>query len=264
MRKHFLISIAVLSINILAFSQTVITVSCDDTWGPGRYNKVSYTIKAGNTADFARFTQDFPVGLDIEYDNPGSGDFDRVGNQLNIVWMKIPKNDILTFSYFIKPDKSMDGIFTLTGRFTTISDKDIRQAVNMNEKNISINGTNGFLPAQFKITAKPINVINPEIRTENQTGARNNDIVFRVQVSVSSKKISEGELIVKLGLAKDVGARIVQSGKMFKYQAGNYSSYDSANSLLKQIISKGYKDAFIVAYSGTEQIPVEKARNSLK
>ena len=262
MRKLFLISVVVLTINIHAFSQIVISVICDDSWGPGRYNKVTCIINAANSAGFARFSQDFPVGFTVAVDKPGSGDFSWVNNQLNVVWMKLPENRILTFSYFIKPERSMNGSFTMAGRFINVSGGTTRQITLMKEKTISIEGTNGIFPEQMKAGTRT------ELETikmpENQTVAQRSGIKFRVQVSVSSTRITEEELSKRLGLSQDIGMKIIQSGKMYKYQVGNFTSYESANKLLKQIIARGNKDAFIVAYRGTEQIPVEKALNPSK
>ncbi len=264
MRNLFLISVVGLTINIQAFSQIVISVICDDSWGPGRYNKVTCIINIANSAGFARFSQDFPVGFEIAVDKPGSGDFSWINNQLNVVWMKLPESRILTFSYFIKPERSMNGSFTMSGRFINVSGSTKRQITLMKEKTISIEGTNGIFPEQMKAGSGTKTEFRIIKKPENQTIAQKDEIKFRVQVSVSSTRITEEELIKRLGLGKDIGMKIIQSGKMFKYQVGNFTSYESANKLLKQIIARGNKDAFIVAYSGTEQIPVEKALNPSK
>jgi N-acetylmuramoyl-L-alanine amidase len=66
-------------------------------------------------------------------------------------------------------------------------------------------------------------------------------------------------LIKKYGLEPGTTIKTVPTGKMYKYQAGSFSSYESAKRLLRQMIGKGYRDAFIVAYRGAEQIPLEKA-----
>jgi hypothetical protein len=169
MRELLLISLLILSVNIQTFPQTVISVLCDDTWGPGRYNKVTCNINIAKSVDFARFIQDFPVGLEVAVDNPGSGDFDWVKNQLNMVWMKLPEKRILTFSYFIKPEKSMNGSFTITGCLITISSGTLRQTTFMEEKNISIGGTNGILPERMKsgsvTNADPKTIKKPENNT---------------------------------------------------------------------------------------------------
>ena len=259
MRKIFLISIVVLVTNFKVFPQPAISVICDENWGPGRYNKVTFTIKIDNSVSFAKFVQDFPVGLEITTDNTGSGSLDWTNNQLNVVWMKIPENKTLTFSYLIKPEKSMTGSFTMTGRLITVSEESMRQTTYMKEKNISIEGLNGVLPEKIKTGSESKTALKTPGRPENQATVQKGEFLFRVQVSVSSSRITEGELRRKLGMGKDEDVKIIQVGKIFKYQAGSFSSYDSASRLLKQVISRGYKDAFIVAYKNNEQIPVEKA-----
>jgi hypothetical protein len=263
MRKAFLISVIILSINIRLYSQAVIGVLCDDTWGPGRYNKVTITINLTGPADFARFSQDFPVGLEIMNDDPVGGDFNFVNNRINMVWMKFPPGKKLTFSYFVKPDKSMNGNFTLTGRFSVVDGRDLLTTL-MKEKLISVEGTNGILPGQMKTPEAKVTTQLPMNEQYNQSVGIKNSIIFRVQVSVSTQAISEAELIKKIGLDQGTEARVIPAGKMYKYQAGSFTSYDSAVKLLREIISRGYKDAFIVAYRGSEQVPVEKALENLK
>jgi hypothetical protein len=264
MRKAFLISVILLSVYYRLFPQTSITLLCDDTWGPGRYNKVTITINLSDYYDFARFSQDMPVGLNVIIDDSGNGDFNWVNNQLNLVWMKFPENRKLTFSYFVLPDKSMNGSFTITGRFSAVSGGTNLRTSLMKEKRLSIEGINGILPEQMKVGAKKSPAGNPFKKQDNQAIETDGDIIFMVQVSVSSKKISDSELIEKLGLDQNTDVRVLPSGKMYKYQAGSFSTYDSAGKLLKEIIAKGYKDAFIVAYRGGQQIRVEKALESLK
>jgi hypothetical protein len=257
MRRVFLISVIILSINIHLLSQAVIGVLCDDTWGPGRYNKVTIEISLNGHSDFARFTQNFPVGIEIMNDDPGNGDFNIVNNQMNLVWMKLPQDKKLSFSYLVKPDKSMNGSFPLTGKFSAVDGNDLTTTL-MKEKFISVEGTNGVLPEKMKSVAERSAGQLPLKVPYNQSVEKNNDIIFRVQVSVSTQDISEAELIKRIGLDRGTEVRVIPAGKMHKYQAGSFSSYDSAAQLLRVIISSGYKDAFIVAYRGSEQVPVGK------
>jgi hypothetical protein len=262
MRNFFLITALFLSMAFQAFSQTSIDVSCDETWGPGRYNKVTITIIFAGTPGFARFTQDFPVGLETYIDNPGNGDFISADNQVNIVWMKLPENKKLSFSYFVKPDKQMKGSFLMNGKFVTVAERTVHGTINMQEKSISVEGINGILPDQMKVVKVSKVDSMPAKAPVSNSVEQKNRIVFKIQVSVTSGRISEKEFNKKLGIGIDLPVKIVQSGKLFKYQAGEFSSYDSANEMLKNIIAGGFKDAFIVAYEGEEQIPVAKALKS--
>jgi hypothetical protein len=262
MRNHFLISALLMLLTLKVFSQSEISVTCDDTWGPGRYNKITVTIKVDSQADFARFSQDLPVGLHAINDETANADFSEADNQLNIVWMKLPGRGILSFSYYIIPDKSMNGLITLAGRFITISGGKTREIARMIEKQILIEGMNGSLPEKMKTAIPATDSPKKQVSAGNKSDIQKDKAVFRVQVSVNSKKVGDDEIRKKFGLESGTPVRIISSGKMYKYQAGNFYSYEEADKLLKRIILSGNKDAFIVAWRGEEQIPVEQALNS--
>lgn len=264
MRKLFLISILVVTISFKVFPQPQISLLCDETWGPGRYNKITCTINVTGSFDFARFTQDFPVGFEVANDNAGGGDFNWINNQLNIVWMRVPENKMLTFSYFIKPDKSMSGSFSMTGRLISVSGGTVRRETYMQGKNISIEGLNGILPEKLKSAPTVKTELKISEKPEIQTVGQKSEMIFRIQLLTSSSRTTEGVFLKKLGMGQDIGMRIIQSGKTYKYQAGSFQSYEEANKLLKQVIIKGYKDAFVVAFRNNEQIPVEKALSNSK
>ena len=81
-------------------------------------------------------------------------------------------------------------------------------------------------------------------------------VVFRVQFSLSSKEI-------KLPSAKFPGIpdiRMYRHQGYFKYTSGNEMNLDDALRLLDTIKSKGYKDAFVVGFHGTERITIAEAK----
>jgi hypothetical protein len=259
MRKLLLISVLIFYSYFTAFSQVEINIDCQDSWGPGRYNKVTVRIDFGKADGFARFTQDFPVGFDIIPDNIPAGDFTWADNQLNIVWIKLPEEKIVSFSYQIKPGRAMNGNIEMSGKVVLISGGDTKHSFIIKGKPITISGTNGLLPEDMtsrQTTANAINVTKiPRVTDSIRIGT----IVYRVQISLSSSEISANEIRRRFGIDPGEKVKIVKAGSMFKYQIGSFSDYDSANSLLKQLIAKGIKDAFIVAYQGENQIRIDKA-----
>jgi hypothetical protein len=258
MRKLFLISVLIFYSYITALSQVGINIDCQDSWGPGRYNKVTVTIDFGKADGFARYTQDFPVGFDIIPGNIPAGDFTWADNQLNIVWIKLPEAKIVSFSYQIRPDGTMNGNFEMGGKVVLISGGDTKHTFLIKGKPITISGTNGLLPEEItpgKTTAKEINV-KTLAGAADSSQARN--IVYRVQISISSSEISADEIRRRFGIDGGEKIKIVKAGRMFKYQVGSFSDYVSANLLLTKLIAKGIKDAFIVAYQGENQISIEK------
>lgn len=54
------------------------------------------------------------------------------------------------------------------------------------------------------------------------------------------------------------------AGELFKYTAGEVKDVESAKSLMKKARMKGYRDAFVVAFDGMDQISVSEAEKRLK
>jgi N-acetylmuramoyl-L-alanine amidase len=49
-------------------------------------------------------------------------------------------------------------------------------------------------------------------------------------------------------------------GGAYKYTSGDFNTIEDALQRRKEMISKGYKDAFVVAFKGKERITNEEAR----
>jgi len=118
---------------------------------------------------------------------------------------------MLTFSYFIKPDKSMNGSFRMTGRLITVSNRSSLKTIFMREKLISIEGVNGLLPDQMKAGSEKTDELKTIKKPVSQTVGQKKEISFRVQVSVSSNRITEKEFNASLGLSRKIGVKIIQT-----------------------------------------------------
>ncbi|MGD0582450.1 MAG: SPOR domain-containing protein [Bacteroidales bacterium] len=261
MRKNFLIFPVILCFTLKSFSQADVSISCQDQWGPGRYNKVSVSISF-KAEGFARFTQDFPVGFDVTESDSQGCDISWTGSQLNVVLMDVRPGKPAEFSYFIKPESNMNGTFNLQGEVVIISGGTTRYAVRLQDRSIEIGGTNGVLPAEMKDRSLLPGAI-PAVKTDyREVSSFSAKAVFRVQVSASSKVITEARLRKEMDLSNDIRISIIRSGNTYKYQAGEYSDYESAEGLLKKLKEKGIKGAFIVAWLKGEQVDVDKARKA--
>jgi len=85
-------------------------------------------------------------------------------------------------------------------------------------------------------------------------------VVFRVQFILSAKEI-------RLTAGKFPGVpdiRMYRHQGYFKYTSGNETNLDEALKLLDTIKSKGYKDAFVVAFHGNERITIAEAKALLE
>lgn len=261
MRRHFLIFFILLFFSLVTFSQVEISIDCQDTWGPGRYNKVTVKINFGAEKGFARFTQDFPVGINVVKDSLPSGDFSWSDNQLNLVWISLPENNHISFSYYIFPDRSMNGDIEINGRVVVITGGIAKKTYPIPVKSVIIGGLNGILPEEMKTKAGGkivTNVTKNETLFEEVKSPEESEMVYRVQVSVSSAKISEDELKRKLGIDRNEKITIVKTGNVYKYQAGDCSDPECAKDLLRRLEAKGINGVFVVAYRGSEQVKTEK------
>jgi len=80
-------------------------------------------------------------------------------------------------------------------------------------------------------------------------------VVFKVQIATSSVKL---ELIPENFNGVE-GVSIYEAGGLFRYTVGKEKNMTEANSLQLQLRNKGFKDAFIVAFSDGERIPISEA-----
>jgi len=83
-------------------------------------------------------------------------------------------------------------------------------------------------------------------------------VTFKVQIAASSKALEPKAYNFK-GLSGISRAKI---GKIYKYFSGNTSDYTKVKKLQNEAKSKGYKDAFIVAYKNGNKIDVSDALKS--
>ncbi len=95
-----------------------------------------------------------------------------------------------------------------------------------------------------------LEVTTPKKAVNNATG-----IIFKVQLSASSKKIELTPSNFK-GL-KDIS---IESGtNLYKYMYGETADYDNAKKLLQEAKSKGYDSAYLIAFKNGEKISVQDA-----
>lgn len=85
---------------------------------------------------------------------------------------------------------------------------------------------------------------------------KNNEVLFRVQITSSSKKIPLNSR--KFKDVKDVFE--YKSGEVFKYAVGNCVTQEEAMELQKKVRQTSFNDAFVVAFYKGNRVSVKKAK----
>lgn len=111
--------------------------------------------------------------------------------------------------------------------------------------------------------SKPFEYIVPTIAETTQGAAatgetiNKTEAVFKIQIAASSTDLALKPQNFK-GLSH---VSSVKAGSLFKYYYGETNSYTTAQELLKQAKSKGYNDAFVVAFKDDKQVKVADVIN---
>ncbi len=98
----------------------------------------------------------------------------------------------------------------------------------------------------------------PEKTIEKVIDSEETDIQFSVQLAASPKLIN-----VRSGKWTSIGQTIevVKEGSLFKYQVRNFATLEKAESLKSMLRSKGFNDAFVVAYKNGKRVDPRKLRH---
>jgi N-acetylmuramoyl-L-alanine amidase len=107
-------------------------------------------------------------------------------------------------------------------------------------------------PEKVVETVQEVIVVPAE---ETKAVVSNNGVVFKVQLSVSSKNLS----LIPANFKGLNNISTVMSGSNYKYMYGETNSFDEAKKLQKEAIDKGYKEAFIIAFKDGKSISISDA-----
>lgn len=102
--------------------------------------------------------------------------------------------------------------------------------------------------------------IKEEQNKDIQKKPENHDLLFRVQITSSSNKIP-------LNSRKFKGLTNIfeyTAGDVYKYAVGDCVTQEEASVLLKEVKSKGFDDAFLVAFYLGERVSVKKAKELIE
>jgi hypothetical protein len=122
----------------------------------------------------------------------------------------------------------------------------------------------GEMEAKERLTRQSEHDIGKQAAKEVSGIKGSNRVVFRVQILTSSSLLKEEELKERLGITFNDKVTVVPSGGLYRYQAGECSTYECAVDILERFRRAGVSGVFVTAFRGDEQISVGQARDIIR
>ena len=97
-------------------------------------------------------------------------------------------------------------------------------------------------------------------KNKTQPKAKNDELVFSVQIVLSTSALSDESPKFK-GVKK---IALEKAGGLFKYRSGSFSSLEEAIRYQSEMRTKGFADAFVVAFKNGRRIPIKEAREMIQ
>ena len=153
--------------------QTGVTISMDapDTIEAGTEVTVNVTINKGRVSGHARYQQELPAGFTARSDNSAHAIFSFQDQKVTLMWVGLPSQDEIKFSYKIIADERLTGSIDLDGTFGYIDNND-RHYANVRPKMVAIN---------------PSPNVSPEMRVDV------ND--FAIRASMAAAAVESGQTV---------------------------------------------------------------------
>jgi len=114
--------LGVLSVNLLVNGDVKVDMKAPGQVEAGKQMTVEVTLNKSDLSSFARFEQKLPGGLQAEVVDNGNGEFKFEDQSVKFIWLKLPQQEEITFSYRIKVNERLKGSFELGGTFSYIED----------------------------------------------------------------------------------------------------------------------------------------------
>lgn len=186
--------ISISLMNIFMGSDVTLVMNAPTTISAGTEFDIEIVLKKGSLDGFARFQQQLPFGLTAQLVESSLGDFSFADQKVKLIWLKIPSEKEIKFTYRVKVDERLKGDFKLDGNFSYIVDNE-RKVVSVESKNVSItpstridpnlivdiNEFQNIIPVQA-----PVSLLASNVRCIRQTPAPTgeaNDLMVKLLVN---------------------------------------------------------------------------------
>lgn len=145
-----------------------------------------------------------------------------------------------------------DTVYYVLGEYTKIEDA-VAAKTELENKGVTVDLIGKDNIRNGSLTPVDTAVVNKVEKVNLQNGKEGPDYsvpqqLFRVQVGAFKNKIDENAIFKDVNVIHATGPDGIT-----RYYSGSFTTYDEAEAYRKQMVSKGYKNAFVVAYEDQER-----------
>jgi hypothetical protein len=209
--------------------------------------RVQVTLTKGNLSGFSRFQQDLPAGLSASSENSAFGDFSFNEKKIRLMWLRLPAQNEVTFTYTIKIDQRLKGNFTLGGKFSYIENNQ-RKFIDVEPVSVNISPSPSIDPSLVVDIKDFEKQVIPDLSNKSYNGI--------ICIRQKPFKVKEtGDIIVNLLVGKPANEKYakieerIPSGYKASLIEGKDAIFSSNDSLVKFLwVTPPAENYYLVSY----------------
>ena len=120
----FLYFILVIGIGSISAQDVFVSMNVSDQIVAGTDVLVEVRVVKAGLEGFARFQQELPLGITAKAGASANADFNFEDQRVNLIWLKLPAGEEISFNFTIHAHETVKGEFSLAGKFSYIEEDD--------------------------------------------------------------------------------------------------------------------------------------------
>jgi hypothetical protein len=129
--------LGILLINVFFGGDVSVNIDVSGQIDAGKDIMVQVTINKGDLNGFSRFQLELPTGITATNMSSANADFSFKDQKVRLIWLRLPPEGTLSFSFNIHCDERLKGTFDLNGKFSYI-DNNERKTIDVQPKSVAI------------------------------------------------------------------------------------------------------------------------------
>jgi len=222
---------------------------------------MTFTIEKKQLENFARFEQALHPGFIAVEDNSRGAEFKFEGNKVSLTWLRLPKDSVFSFSYFLQAADTLSGTFALNGVFSYIYQNN-RGYANMSAHNLTVKRVSNISNIPIAYIPNILDIANVYASqklslTDTVKGGYQLEIVLSADKDITNLVLTENiSGLSKPTIKSDGGAKVTMKDNVLTFTFSKLA----ANTPSKILVSGFASDPNVIpAVAGSVVYNVEKS-----